>query len=105
MTLPSVDSTQQQKQQRQKPLAVVNSKNVAKTDIKAGQPVYRESDPGDEPTGYVRRRVDVKMPHKYAMILHNKLRQLQDVGARLSDGTEVSDHTKAVLWILENEIS
>jgi len=54
--------------------------------------------------GYVRRRVDVKMPYAYAMILHEKLRRLQDTGARLADGTEVSDHTKAVLWILENEV-
>lgn len=54
--------------------------------------------------GYVPRRVDVKLPIKHRTILHKKLRQLQDEGATLEDGTEVSDKTKAVLWILENEV-
>jgi hypothetical protein len=94
MTLPSVDTQPQQKPQR--PL-----KPVAKAPERSGEPMQT----GEPITGYVRRRVDVKMPHKYAMILHAKLRKLQDGGARLSDGTEVSDHTKAVLWILENEVS
>ena len=94
MTLPSVDQTPQQKQQRTlKPGPPPAS--VTKIDIDR---------PADIPTGYVRRRVDVKMPHKHSLILHKKLRELQDVGARLADGTEVSDHTKAVLWILENEV-
>ncbi len=55
--------------------------------------------------GYVPKRVDVKLPPKHRNILHTKLRQLQDSGARLEDGTEVSDRTKAVLWILENEVT
>lgn len=55
-------------------------------------------------SGYVPRRVDVKLPIKHRNILHKKLRMLQDAGARLADGTEVSDRTKAVLWILENEV-
>lgn len=54
--------------------------------------------------GYMARRVDVKLPMKHREILHRKLRQLQDAGAKLQDGTEVSDRTKAVLWILENEV-
>lgn len=54
--------------------------------------------------GYMARRIDVKLPMKHREILHKKLRQLQDSGARLADGTEVSDKTKAVLWILENEV-
>lgn len=92
MTLPSVDSTPQQKQQRPlKPSAPITKPAAAESVV-------------DVPTGYVRRRVDVKMPHKYAIILHRKLRELQDAGARLSDGTEVSDHTKCFLWILENEV-
>lgn len=48
------------------------------------------------------RRVDVKLPHKHRVILRDKLRALQDGGARLADGTAVTDKTKAVLWILEN---
>jgi hypothetical protein len=55
--------------------------------------------------GYLPRRVDVKLPLKHRRILRDKLRQLQDTGARLEDGTEVSDRTKAVLWILENEVA
>ena len=52
--------------------------------------------------GYLPRRVDVKMGRDHAVILRDKLRKLQDDGARLKDGTEVSDKTKAMLWILEN---
>lgn len=54
--------------------------------------------------GYLPRRVDVRLPMKHRRILRDKLRQLQDTGARLEDGTEVSDRVKAVLWILENEV-
>lgn len=50
-------------------------------------------------------RVDLKLPPKHRQILSTKIRQLQDAGARLEDGTEVTDKTKALLWILENEVS
>lgn len=98
MTLPDVDTITKETVERQ----VKSATKIVATGKSREQP--REII-ADEPTGYVRRRVDVKMPHKYAMILHKKLRKLQDGGARLSDGTEVSDHTKAVLWILENEVT
>ena len=52
--------------------------------------------------GYLPRRVDVKLPRHHARILRDKLRVLQDSGARLMDGTMVSDRTKTVLWIIEN---
>lgn len=55
--------------------------------------------------GFLPRRVDVKMSRQHATILRDKLRKLQDVGARLKDGTIVSDKTKAILWILENEVA
>lgn len=61
-------------------------------------------EPVAETVGYAPRRVDVKLPMKHRQILHQKLRILQDSGATLADGTEVSDRTKAVLWILENEV-
>jgi hypothetical protein len=54
--------------------------------------------------GYLPRRVDVKLPKYHARVLRDKLRQLQDDGARLRDGTIVSDRTKAMLWIIENLI-
>ena len=91
-TLPSVDAMPAKPQQQRK----------LQPQPKAPEPV---SEPEERPMGYVRRRVDVKMPHAHAMILHMKLRELQDSGARLKDGTEVSDHTKAVLWILENDVT
>lgn len=56
----------------------------------------------DDPIGYVRRRVDVKLTRKHGIILQRKMLSLQNSGARLQDGTEVSDYTKTVLWILEN---
>lgn len=51
------------------------------------------------------RRVDVLLPPKHRKILSDKIRILQDAGATLQDGTEVTDKTKAFLWILENEVS
>lgn len=51
------------------------------------------------------RRVDVLLPPKHRKILSDKIRKLQDEGAKLDDGTEVTDKTKAVLWILENEVA
>lgn len=50
------------------------------------------------------RRVDVILPMKHREILSAKIRKLQDDGATLADGTEVTDKTKAVLWIIENEV-
>jgi len=66
--------------------------------------VKQQVQPIVESPPYMARRVDVKLPLKHREILHAKLRQLQDSGACLQDGTEVSDKTKAVLWILENEV-
>ena len=65
------------------------------------QPLSNEPLPTAE--GYLRRRVDVKLSRKHAVILRDKQRQLEDSGARLEDGTKVSDRTKAVLWMLENQ--
>jgi hypothetical protein len=42
------------------------------------------------------------LPPLHRNILHAKLRELQDNGAKLKDGALVTDKTKAVLWILEN---
>lgn len=50
------------------------------------------------------RRVDLRLPMKHRKILSEKIRQLQDTGARLQDGTHVTDKTKAILWIIENEV-
>jgi hypothetical protein len=51
------------------------------------------------------RRIDVLLPPKHRKIMSDKIRHLQDVGARLEDGTLVTDKTKALLWIIENEVT
>lgn len=51
------------------------------------------------------RRVDVLLPPKHRKILSDLIRGLQDTGAKLDDGTDVTDKTKAFLWILENRIN
>jgi len=88
-------------------MAKGNLPRIDDAPVKQEQPQQQE--PRQEPApiipGYVPKRVDVKLPPKHRNILHTKLRQLQDSGARLEDGTEVSDRTKAVLWILENEVT
>lgn len=54
--------------------------------------------------GYVPRRVDVKLTRAQAVILRDKLRHLQDSGAKTADGRFVGNRTQAVQWILENEV-
>jgi len=50
------------------------------------------------------RRLDILLPPKHRKIMSDKIRHLQDTGARLEDGTLVTDKTKAILWIIENEV-
>jgi len=50
------------------------------------------------------RRLDVLLPQKHRKIMSDKIRHLQDIGAKLQDGTLVTDKTKALLWIIENEV-
>ncbi len=83
-------------------MAKGNLPQIDEAPVKQEQPQRQE--PAPIIPGYVPKRVDVKLPPKHRNILHTKLRMLQDSGARLEDGTEVSDRTKAVLWILENEV-
>lgn len=54
--------------------------------------------------GYVPRRVDVKMTRAQAIILQDKLRHLQDTGAKTADGRFVSNRTQAVQWLIENSL-
>ena len=86
-------------------MAKGNLPRIDEAPVKQEQPTLQPvAQPVIDSSGYVPRRVDVKLPMKHRAILHKKLRQLQDEGATLEDGTEVSDKTKAVLWILENEV-
>lgn len=68
------------------------------------KPTELPAPPPHPSEGYVPRRVDVKMTRAQAIILRDKLRQLQDSGAKTADGRFVSNRTQAVQWILENEV-
>lgn len=81
--LPRIDGTQEQQRELQP---------VAKPEL---PPIVE---------GYKANRIDVKLPNSHAEIFHAKWMTLMDTGARLKDGTEVTDRTKAFLWILENEV-
>ena len=85
-SLPSVDAGPVSRQQAKKPPA-------------------KTAEPEAVAEGYLSRRLDLKMGRKHAVILRDKLRLLEDSAAQLEDGTFVSDRTKAMLWILENEVS
>ena len=57
-----------------------------------------------EVEGYIPRNVDVRMTRAQARILRDKLRALQDAGAKTADGRFVDNRAQAVRWILENEV-
>jgi hypothetical protein len=54
---------------------------------------------------FLLRNVDVRMSRAQAKILRDKLRELQDSGAKTADGKPVNNRAQAVRWILENEVS
>ena len=94
--LPSVDDSSESNQIKRVTEKITNQNGSVERTVE-----YREEPIAE---GYMARRVDVKLPILHRRILRDKLRILQDTGAKLQDGTEVSDKTKAVLWILENEV-
>jgi hypothetical protein len=55
--------------------------------------------------GYLPRRVDAKLTRAQATVLRDKLRALQDSGAKTADGRFVGNRTQAIQWILENEVA
>jgi hypothetical protein len=61
-----------------------------------------ENPPASE--GYIPRNVDVRMSRAQARILRDKLRTLEDSGAKTADGKPVNNRAQAVRWILENEV-
>lgn len=54
--------------------------------------------------GYVSRKVDVKLTRAQSVVLRDKLRKLQDSGARTADGRFVTNSAQTVRWIIENEV-
>ena len=59
---------------------------------------------GEPHEGYIPRNVDVRMTRAQARILRDKLRALQDSGAKTADGRFVDNRAQAVRWIIENEV-
>jgi hypothetical protein len=59
-----------------------------------------ETPPASE--GYIPRNVDVRMSRAQAKILRDKLRMLEDSGAKTADGKPVNNRAQAVRWIIEN---
>ena len=59
---------------------------------------------GEPHEGYIPRNVDVRMTRAQARILRDKLRALQDAGAKTADGRFVDNRAQAVRWIIENEV-
>jgi hypothetical protein len=84
-SLPSVDNYKEPK--------VPESRELPKLSPKA-----------DAHEGYIPRNVDVRMNRAQARILRDKLRALQDAGAKTADGRFVDNRAQAVRWILENEV-
>ena len=62
-----------------------------------------ENPPASE--GYIPRNVDVRMSRAQARILRDKLRTLQDSGAKTADGKPVNNRAQAVRWIIENLVT
>ena len=54
--------------------------------------------------GYVPRRVEARLTRAQGAILRDKLRRLQDSGAKTADGRFVSNRAQAMQWIIENEV-
>jgi hypothetical protein len=50
---------------------------------------------------FVNVNVNLKK-REHQMMMRDALRYLQDRGETLNDGTEVTDKTKAMIWLLEN---
>lgn len=75
-----------------------------KTAAIAVQPVFViDQQTTGQVEGFVPRRVDVKLTRAQAVILRDKLRHLQDSGAKTADGRFVANRTQAVQWLIENE--
>ena len=69
------------------------------------QPVATKLENPPASEGYIPRNVDVRMTRTQARILRDKLRSLQDSGARTADGKPVDNRAQAVRWIIENLVT
>ena len=91
-----------------KPLPRIDGEQPERQSLKPGQMVTLaagerlENPPASE--GYIPRNVDVRMTRAQARILRDKLRTLEDSGAKTADGKPVNNRAQAVRWIIENEV-
>jgi hypothetical protein len=88
-----------------KPLPRIDQNTVEKQ-VESCVQVYEqrlENPPASE--GYIPRNVDVRMSRAQARILRDKLRTLEDSGAKTADGKPVNNRAQAVRWIIENLVT
>ena len=85
-----------------KPLPRIDGTEVVQQ-VKQPVATKLENPPASE--GYIPRNVDVRMSRAQARILRDKLRTLEDSGAKTADGKPVNNRAQAVRWILENEVT
>lgn len=90
-SLPSVEDAKPTKQQSERLPVISETYQVP-------------NDGSSDEHGYIPRNVDVRMNRAQAKTLRDKLRQLQDAGAKTADGKFVDNRAQAVRWILENEV-
>jgi hypothetical protein len=72
--------------------------------LQPGMMVTLEPGEAIQASEYIPRNVDVRMSRAQARILRDKLRALQDAGAKTADGRFVDNRAQAVRWIIENEV-
>lgn len=75
--------------------------------VKQEKPIDRETVvievPLSQCSGFATHRLNInRLSGKQAETLKRMTRGLEDAGAVLSNGTKVTDKTKAVMWLLEN---
>ena len=82
-----------------KPLPRIDGEQPRQQEL---QPVATKLENPPASEGYIPRNVDVRMSRAQARILRDKLRTLEDSGAKTADGKPVNNRAQAVRWIIEN---
>lgn len=90
--LPSVDST----------LGPVAKKLLSAAKATEAEKAAPKSEKSAGSSGYVSRRIDVKLTQNQGRKLRDRLRELQDEGAKLANGKHVTSKANVIHWMLEN---
>ena len=85
-----------------KPLPRIDGEQPRQQEL---QPVATKLENPPASEGYIPRNVDVRMSRAQARILRDKLRILEDSGAKTADGKPVNNRAQAVRWIIENLVT